>query len=56
MADFDLAPGDVVRLTTGGGGGFGDPKKRPRAAVEKDVEDGRISLSHAVEAYGYAAE
>jgi N-methylhydantoinase B len=51
---FDCQVGDIVRLSVGGGGGFGDPKKRPREAVERDIEDGRITMTHAQKMYGYA--
>jgi N-methylhydantoinase B len=54
-ADFDLMPGDVVKLRVGGGGGYGDPRERPRESVERDILDGRISLRHAAENYGYSA-
>ena len=55
-SSFDLEPGDIIRLYVGGGGGYGDPKQRPRAIVARDIDDGRITLGHAVGAYGYGAD
>ena len=40
---------------TGGGGGYGDPRKRDRALVEQDLRDGHITLKTAREVYGYGA-
>ena len=51
-ATFNLKPGDLIRLRTGGGGGFGDPHSRPRELVERDLVDGRISAEHAHQYYG----
>ncbi len=50
---LELKRGDVVRVAVGGGGGFGDPGARPREIIERDIEDQRITLDHAAEAYGY---
>ncbi|MBY5533707.1 hydantoinase B/oxoprolinase family protein [Rhizobium leguminosarum] len=40
---FDLEAGDVVILGVGGGGGYGKPEERPRAAIAHDLEDRLIS-------------
>jgi len=40
-------PGDVISVTTGGGGGFGDPRLRDPAAVERDVAFGYVTESQA---------
>ena len=48
-----LERGDVIRLSVGGGGRFGDPSLRSRASIERDIGDDRITLVHAIEAYGY---
>lgn len=48
-----LERGDVIRLTVGGGGGFGGPSLRSRESIERDIDDERITLAHAIEAYGY---
>lgn len=40
VSGLRLGCGDVVRLQTAGGGGYGDPAGRPRAAVERDLEEG----------------
>ena len=48
----DLAPGDRVRIVTGGGGGFGDPLARPPEAVREDVLDGYIDAEAARADYG----
>jgi N-methylhydantoinase B len=45
-----------IRVKAAGGGGFGDPRQRSRAAVRRDLEDGIISPSTASEVYGYWAE
>lgn len=47
-----LNRGDLIRLISGGGGGYGDPEKRP---VEKVLEDWRndfVTLEEAKEEYG----
>ncbi|WP_374634129.1 hydantoinase B/oxoprolinase family protein [Ferrovibrio sp.] len=38
--DIVIKPGDRVRVSTPGGGGFGDPKQRDKAAIARDIERG----------------
>ncbi|MEM9033115.1 MAG: hydantoinase B/oxoprolinase family protein [Actinomycetota bacterium] len=49
---LDTAPGDVIRIVTGNGGGLGDPTERERSLVERDVRNGLISAERAAEIYG----
>jgi N-methylhydantoinase B len=49
-----LKRGDTVTCRTGGGGGYGDPRRRRREAIEADLADGAISLQAARELYGHA--
>ena len=44
--------GDRLVVSTAGGGGYGDPQKRDRAAVRNDVRNGKISAGAAREVYG----
>lgn len=50
-AHFELEPGDVIDLRVGGGGGYGDPRKRPREKIAEDLAAGRITPAHAAEHY-----
>lgn len=47
-----LAPGSVVELRTGGGGGFGNPAERDPERVREDVRDGFVTLEAAARDYG----
>jgi len=47
-----LKQDDVIRVVTANGGGFGDPKNRPREKVLEDVKNGYISAECAREVYG----
>ena len=47
-----LDGGEAYTLRSGGGGGFGDPKKRARAAVLRDVRLGYLSEQAAQADYG----
>ena len=47
-----LATGDRLLVETAGGGGYGDPKCRARAAVREDVANGKVSRKAAREVYG----
>ncbi|MBB3662409.1 MULTISPECIES: hydantoinase B/oxoprolinase family protein [Prauserella salsuginis group] len=47
-----LQTGDVVSVRTAGAGGYGPPGERGRAAVERDVAEGRVSARTAQESYG----
>jgi len=51
-----IPAGDRLVVLTPGGGGFGDPKVRDRAAVKADLEAGLISPQAANEVYGLAAD
>ncbi len=44
--------GDIVRVTTPGGGGFGDPLERDAEAVRMDVQRGLVSQRSAAVDYG----
>jgi len=49
-----LKKGDVVRIETGGGGGYGHPFDRPTAKVLEDVLAGVVSEEAAAREYGVA--
>ena len=44
--------GDVIRLHTGNGGGYGDPRRRPRELVLDDVRNGYSTEEVARSVYG----
>lgn len=50
--DIPLAQGDLLRVTTTGGGGWGDPFERPPAEVRRDVLEGYVSVQAACDDYG----
>jgi len=50
--DIQIGVGDVVRVSTPGGGGFGDPAKRDPAAIERDVARGYYTQAEAREKFG----
>ena len=47
-----LQPADVLIIESGGGGGYGDPHRRPRASVAADVRHGYVSREAALRDYG----
>ncbi|MFM0210031.1 hydantoinase B/oxoprolinase family protein [Paraburkholderia sediminicola] len=47
-----LKQGDVIRVRTGSGGGYGDPSERGREAVIEDVRNGYLSAELADKIYG----
>jgi len=47
-----LATGDVLRVLTPGGGGIGNPLERDRAALNKDLREGKVSEAEAKAVYG----
>jgi N-methylhydantoinase B len=49
-----LAPGDVLRIVSPGGGGRGDPFTRDPEAVLRDVQAGLVTLEGARRDYGVA--
>jgi N-methylhydantoinase B len=51
-ARYPLKKGDVARLITGCGGGWGDPKERDRASVLSDLRAELITERTAREVYG----
>ena len=53
--DIEIGVGDVVRVSTPGGGGFGDPVKRRPEAVARDVARGYYTAAEAQEKFGRAA-
>ncbi|HZS92241.1 MAG TPA: hydantoinase B/oxoprolinase family protein [Chloroflexota bacterium] len=51
-ARYMLKKGEVVRLHTGTGGGYGPPRNRPREKVVQDLRDGYITPEQAARDYG----
>jgi N-methylhydantoinase B len=54
--DIELAPGDLVRVSTPGGGGYGDPLKRDPQKVARDVSRGYYSREQAELLFGVALQ
>ena len=56
LADAEpIRAGQVVRIRTTGGGGWGDPLERPYDDVERDLRWGKVSFEGARTAYGVVA-
>lgn len=55
-ARLPVAEGEIIRMVTGNGGGFGDPRQRTRARVREDVRNGYITELEALEVYGQRLE
>jgi N-methylhydantoinase B len=49
-----LKRGDVVRITTPAGGGFGDPTERDVGLIESDIVSGMVTRGEAERGYGVA--
>jgi len=52
VTNMMLKNGDIVRLETSGGGGFGEARLRARELVARDVQLGYVSASAARDSYG----
>ena len=52
----DIPPGTVFNQKAGGGGGYGDPHRRPAAKVLEEVRNGYISIAAARTDYGVAID
>ena len=44
---------DVIRITTASGGGYGDPEKRDRNAVQQDIQNGLLTPKSAADIYNF---
>ena len=51
-----LQPGEIVSYRTCGGGGFGLPEERDPELVLKDVQEGKVNPSRALEIYKVAID
>jgi N-methylhydantoinase B len=51
---YEMKAGERFSLQSAAGGGFGDPRRRDRAAVERDVAEGYVTAETADEDYGSA--
>lgn len=54
-ARIPVNKGDVVRMVTATGGGWGDPKRRSREAVADDLLNGFVTPEQAARDYGFQA-
>ena len=50
--DIEIGVGDVVHVSTPGGGGYGDPARRDAASIARDVARGYYTAEQAREKFG----
>ncbi|MDF0600259.1 hydantoinase B/oxoprolinase family protein [Psychromarinibacter sp. C21-152] len=54
--NVEVNTGDVIRVVTGVGGGYGDPRKRSKEAIARDIRNGYLTPERAAEVYGYVQD
>jgi N-methylhydantoinase B len=52
VTGFRMGAGDIVRMETSGGGGYGDPVMRDPEAVLRDIKDETLTLEQAERRFG----
>ena len=55
VTGVSLQPGDIVRIYTGNGGGYGDPKKRSLSKIKEDLLNQYITKKQAKKFFGFKA-
>jgi N-methylhydantoinase B len=48
----EVKRGDVIRIVTPGGGGYGPPSARAPEAIARDLRDGKVTAAHVLADYG----
>jgi N-methylhydantoinase B len=48
---LEVNEGDLIRIHTGNGGGYGDPRNRPRGRVLEDLRNGLVTAAQARSVY-----
>jgi N-methylhydantoinase B len=56
FGDHRLQYNDTIRIERPGGGGLGDPRRRPVDKVVEDVRQGYVSIARAMTDYGVAVQ
>ena len=46
--------GDCIRLVSATGGGYGDPRQRKRADIERDIKNGYVTRERAAYVFGFS--
>jgi N-methylhydantoinase B len=54
VTELEVNEGDVIRIQTGNGGGYGDPRRRPRELVLDDLRNGYLTEEQARTVYGHS--
>ena len=49
---LEVNENDVIRIHTGNGGGYGDPRRRARENVLEDLRNGFVTRARAAAVYG----
>jgi len=52
VAGMAIGKGDIFRLVTAGGGGYGDPSGRREDAIGDDIANGYVTRTAATADYG----
>jgi N-methylhydantoinase B len=52
---LEVNEGDVIRIHTGSGGGYGDPRRRAPELIRDDLRNGFLTAERAAEVYGFQA-
>ncbi|WP_324658484.1 hydantoinase B/oxoprolinase family protein [Burkholderia thailandensis] len=52
-SNIRMNKGDVARVVTGNGAGYGDPRKRSHEAIRRDLRDGLTTPERAAQVYGF---
>ncbi|MBI2207224.1 MAG: hydantoinase B/oxoprolinase family protein [Candidatus Rokubacteria bacterium] len=52
VSNHPLRRGDVFRMTTQGGGGYGEPRERDPALIERDLREGKVTPAAVTREYG----
>ena len=53
---LEVNENDVIRIHTGNGGGYGNPRRRPREKVLDDIKNGFVTGARAAAIYGLGLE
>lgn len=52
VSELTVNTGDVIRIVTSSGAGYGDPKKRAAEAIDRDLRNGFVTAERASKIYG----